>query len=103
MERYLREHTFQLSMRARRKKLAEELLPAYPDSLKSVELEIREALGPIGLPLQYVSQSGSPGDGIRHTLPMGSNMGDRLAYLHRAVEAPGKLLGVPCGPGIRLY
>ena len=66
MERYLREHTFQL-IESAAEKLAEELLLMYPDSLKSVELEIRKPWAPIGLPLQYVS--GSPGDGIRHTLP----------------------------------
>ena len=40
MERYLREHTFQL-IESAAEKLAEELLLMYPDSLKSVELEIR--------------------------------------------------------------
>ncbi len=54
MERYLREHTFQL-IESAAEKLAEELLLMYPDSLKSVELEIRKPWAPIGLPLQYVS------------------------------------------------
>ena len=44
MERYLREHTFQL-IESAAEKLAEELLLMYPDSLKSVELE-KKALGP---------------------------------------------------------
>ena len=54
MERYLREHTFQL-IESAAEKLAEELLLMYPDSLKSVELEIRKPWAPIGIPLQYVS------------------------------------------------
>ena len=89
MERYLREHTFQL-IESAAEKLAEELLLMYPDSLKSVELEIRKPWAPIGLPLQYVS--------VRITrewhqayIALGSNMGDRLAYLTGAVEALGKL------------
>lgn len=67
MERYLREHTFQL-IESAAEKLAEELLLMYPDSLKSVELEIRKPWAPIGFPFNMY-QSGSPGDGIRHTLP----------------------------------
>lgn len=45
MERYLREHTFQL-IESAAEKLAEELLLMYPDSLKSVELEIRKPWAP---------------------------------------------------------
>lgn len=78
MERYLREHTFQL-IESAAEKLAEELLLMYPDSLKSVELEIRKPWAPIGLPLQYVSVRITRG-GIGIHCP-GSNRVNRLAIL----------------------
>ena len=62
----------------------------YPDSLKSVELEIRKPWAPIGLPLQYVSVRITRGWHQAY-IALGSNMGDRLAYLTGAVEALGKL------------
>ena len=89
MERYLREHTFQL-IESAAEKLAEELLLMYPDSLKSVELEIRKPWAPIGLPLQYVSVRITRGWHQAY-IALGSNMGDRLAYITGAVEALGKL------------
>ena len=66
-------------------RVCEDLLLAYP-ILTGVELEIKKPWAPIGLPLENVSVK------IRRMwhriyLGMGSNMGDRRAYLEGAVEA----------------
>ncbi|MCB7092610.1 2-amino-4-hydroxy-6-hydroxymethyldihydropteridine diphosphokinase [Enterocloster bolteae] len=89
MERFLREHTFQL-IESAAEQLAEELLLMYPDSLKTVELEIRKPWAPIGLPLQYVSVRIARGWHQAY-IALGSNMGDRMAYLTGAVDGIKKL------------
>lgn len=85
MERFVKLHTFQL-IESVAEKLAEELLLMYPDSLSSVELEIKKPWAPIGLPLEYVSVRITRG-WHQVYIALGSNMGDRMAYLTGAVEA----------------
>lgn len=63
--------------------LARELLRTYP-LLHAVDLEIQKPWAPVGLPLDTVSVEIHRG---WHTayIALGSNMGDRLAYLNQAV------------------
>lgn len=78
------EKTFHL-LEALAEYLAEELLVRYP-LVRKVDLEIKKPWAPIGLPLQWA------GVGISRQwhlagIALGSNMGDRKAYLDGAVEA----------------
>lgn len=83
MTNFLQEHTYKL-IEAACENLAEELLLNYP-LLAGVSLELKKPWAPVGLPLDTVS--------VRiqrfwHTayIALGSNMGDKKAYLDRAVE-----------------
>lgn len=81
--RYLKEHTFQL-IEAVAEGLAEALLTAYP-LIFGLRLEVGKPWAPVGLPLRTVSVE------IRRSrhrvyLALGSNMGDKKAYLDEAVE-----------------
>lgn len=81
--RYLKEHTFQL-IEAVAEGLAEALLTAYP-LIFGLRLEVGKPWAPVGLPLRTVSVE------IRRSrhrvyLALGSNMGDKKAYLDDAVE-----------------
>lgn len=71
--------------------LAEELLLRY-DKIRQVDIEIRKPWAPIGLPVESVAVEISRG---RHTayIGMGSNMGDRRAYLDKAVKAVDGIKG----------
>lgn len=73
------------------KNLAEELLLKY-DKLYGVELEIKKPWAPIGLPLESVSVEISR-RWHKVYIGMGSNMGDRRAYLDGAVAGLQKLKG----------
>ena len=83
IERFLREHTFKLLERAA-EALAEEMLLTI-GGLRKVSLEIKKPWAPIGLPLKTVSVKIERG---WHTayIALGSNMGDRKAYLEDAVR-----------------
>ena len=84
IEKYLREHTFHLLERAA-ESLAEEMLLSIP-LLRKVRLTIKKPWAPVRLPLKTVSVSVERG---WHTayIALGSNMGDREAYLNNAVES----------------
>lgn len=75
-------HTFCLLERAA-EMLARDLLLAYP-LLRQIDLEIQKPWAPVGLPLQTVSVEIRRG---WHTayIALGSNMGDRRAWLDLAV------------------
>lgn len=83
ISRFLKEHTFKL-LEAAAEKLAEELLLKI-DRLESVRLEIKKPWAPIGLPLKTVSVEI---ERSWHTayIALGSNMGDKKAYLDSGVE-----------------
>lgn len=82
--RFLTEHTFQLIETAA-EKLSQELLYTIPQ-LQGIELEIKKPWAPIGLPLNTVSVSISR-KWHQAFIGLGSNMGDRDAYLQHGVEA----------------
>ncbi|MBM6751934.1 2-amino-4-hydroxy-6-hydroxymethyldihydropteridine diphosphokinase [Mediterraneibacter glycyrrhizinilyticus] len=90
IEKYLREHTFHLLERAA-ESLAEEMLLSIP-LLRNVRLTIQKPWAPVRLPLKTVSVSVERG---WHTayIALGSNMGDREAYLNNAVESLKSLRG----------
>ncbi len=81
--RFLKEHTFKL-LETAVEKLAEELLLKI-DRLESVRLELKKPWAPIGLPLKTVSIEI---ERSWHTayIALGSNMGDKKAYLDSGVE-----------------
>lgn len=80
---FLKEHTFKL-LETAVEKLAEELLLKI-DRLESVRLELKKPWAPIGLPLKTVSVEI---ERSWHTayIALGSNMGDKKAYLDSGVE-----------------
>lgn len=84
IKRFMEEHTCKL-LECAAELTARELLLTYP-LLQSIELEIQKPWAPIGLPLDTVSVQISRS---WHTayLALGSNMGDRKAYLDQAVIA----------------
>ena len=90
IDRYLREHTFQLLERAA-EALAEELL-LHTAGLEKIRLEIKKPWAPVRLPLKTVSVVI---ERQWHTayIALGSNMGDREKYITDAVEALGALKG----------
>lgn len=81
--KFLTEHRFQL-IEACAQQLAEHLLLQYP-LMREIELEIKKPWAPIHLPLDTVAVQVRRG---WHTafLALGSNMGDKEAYLNQAVE-----------------
>lgn len=81
---FMKKHTFRLLERTA-EQLVRELLLTYP-LIKKADLEIEKPWAPVGLPLETVSVEISR---CRHTayIALGSNMGDRHAYLTQAVEA----------------
>ena len=66
-------------------RLAKKLLRGFP-LLREVELEVRKPEAPVGLPFESVSVRIRRGWHQAY-LSIGSNMGDRLAYLQGAVDA----------------
>lgn len=84
MTTWMKEHTYQL-IEAAAEHLAEELLLRYP-LLQGVTLELKKPWAPVGLPLETVSVKITR---FWHTayLGLGSNMGDKKAYLDQAVKA----------------
>lgn len=84
IKRFMEEHTCKL-LECAAELLARDLLLAYP-LLQSIDLELQKPWAPVGLPLDTVSVQISRS---RHTayIALGSNMGDRKAYLDQAVIA----------------
>ncbi len=65
--------------------LAQDILLKYP-LVSQVTVEIKKPWAPIHLPLDTVSVSATRG-WTQAYLSIGSNMGDREGYIHRAIEA----------------
>ncbi len=84
---FFAEHTFKLIERVA-EQLAQELLLRY-ELLKKVDVKIEKPWAPIHMPVQSVSVEISRG---WHTayVALGSNMGDKHAYLDEAVEKLGQ-------------
>jgi dihydroneopterin aldolase/2-amino-4-hydroxy-6-hydroxymethyldihydropteridine diphosphokinase len=84
INRFFTEHTYKL-LECAAENLAEALLLETPGLLK-LKLEIKKPWAPVGLPLDTVSVEIERG---WHTayIALGSNMGDREAYLNGGVEA----------------
>lgn len=83
MKEYLERHTFALLERAV-ETLAEKMLLEIP-GLEKVELELEKPWAPIGLPLETVSVA-IERKWHRAYIALGSNMGEREAYLQMAVD-----------------
>lgn len=85
--KFLTENRFQL-IEACAQQLAEHLLIEYP-LMQEISLEIKKPWAPVHLPLDTVAVQVRRG---WHTafLALGSNMGDKEAYLNMAVEVLGK-------------
>ncbi len=83
MEQYLQEHTFRL-LEAAAERLAEELLLRMP-ILEKVTLEIKKPWAPVGLSLETVSVEITR-QWHEAYLGLGSNMGDKEAYLRMALD-----------------
>ena len=83
IRRFLEDHTYQL-LETVAERLAEELL-LKTERLEGVRLEIKKPWAPVGLPLETVSVEIERG---WHTayIALGSNMGDKRAYLDLGVE-----------------
>ena len=81
---FLQNHTYQLIETAA-EQLAQELLLSTKH-LQAVTIELKKPWAPVGLPLETVSVTITRG---WHTafLGLGSNMGDKQAYLDNAVKA----------------
>lgn len=87
---YMQKHTFKL-LEAAAEHLAEEMLRSIAH-LEAVTLEIKKPWAPVGLPLKTVSVKITRG---WHTayIAIGSNLGDKKAYLDMAVEELDKTEG----------
>lgn len=84
INRFLTEHTYRLVETAA-EEMVKELLYTIPQ-LQWVDFEIKKPQAPIGLPLDYVSVSISRG-WHEAIIALGSNMGDRQAYVKHGVSA----------------
>lgn len=84
MTEYMKEHTFML-IEAVAENLCEALLLRYP-LLKGVTLELKKPWAPVGLPLETVSVEITRFWHYAY-IALGSNMGDKKAYLDGAVKA----------------
>ena len=87
---YMHEHTFQLIETAA-EHMAEEVLLHYP-LVKGLTLELKKPWAPVGLPVKTVSVKITR---FWHTayIALGSNLGDKKAYLDNAVRALDALHG----------
>ena len=81
--KYMQSHTFKL-IEAAAEHLAEELLLKY-GQVKKIRIKVKKPWAPIGLPIKNVCVSV---DRTRHSvyLSLGSNLGDRQAYLRQGIE-----------------
>lgn len=82
--RFLTEHTFQLIEKAA-EELAKELLYTVP-MIRKLDIELEKPWAPVGLPLETISVSISRG-WHEAVVALGSNMGDRKAYMKHGVDA----------------
>lgn len=87
---YTKKHTRKL-IEAAAEDLAEALLLHYP-LLKGVTLELKKPWAPVGLPLETVSVKITR-FWHRAYLGLGSNLGDKQAYLEQAVKSLGEAKG----------
>ena len=87
---YTKKHTRKL-IEVAAEDLAEALLLHYP-LLKGVTLELKKPWAPVGLPLETVSVKITR-FWHRAYLGLGSNLGDKQAYLEQAVKALGEAKG----------
>lgn len=87
---WMKEHTCKL-IEAAAENLVEELLLQYP-LLKGVTLELKKPWAPVGLPLDAVSVKITRFWHMAY-LGLGSNIGDRQAYLTQAIRALNELPG----------
>lgn len=80
---YMQSHTFKL-IEAAAEHLAQELLLQY-DQIKKVRIKVKKPWAPIGLPIKNVCVSV---ERTRHSayLSLGSNLGDRQAYLQQGIQ-----------------
>lgn len=84
MTNYMTEHTFGL-IEAAAERMAEAVLLHFP-LLQQITLEISKPWAPIGLPLEAVSVEITRGWHLAY-IAVGSNLGDKEAYIRRGVEA----------------
>ena len=82
--KFLQEHTWKL-IESVAEQLARALLLEY-DLLEQVDVEVQKPWAPIGLPLETVSVAIHRG-WHRVYIALGSNLGDKQAYLDSAVKA----------------
>lgn len=92
MTKFMREHTYKL-LESVVEQMAEAMLKDIP-RLERVRLEIQKPWAPIGLPIETVSVEIERG-WQSVCLSIGSNMGDRAAYLEYAIRR------LSVDPGIR--
>lgn len=81
--KYMQSHTFKL-IEAAAEHLAEEILLTY-DQVRKIRIKVKKPWAPIGLPIKNVCVSL---DRTRHSvyLSIGSNLGDRQAFLTQAIK-----------------
>lgn len=84
INRYMKEHTFNL-IEAAAEHLAAHLLMKF-EKVRRLDLEVRKPWAPIGLPLDTVSVKISRG-WHRAFIALGSNMGNKAAYLGQGIES----------------
>lgn len=87
---YTKAHPCKL-IEAAAENLAEELLLRYP-LLEGITLELKKPWAPVGLPLETVSVEITR-FWHRAYLGLGSNLGDKKAYLDQAVKSLGEVRG----------
>lgn len=82
VKEYMQSHTFKL-IESVAEHLAEELLLKY-GQIKKIRIKVKKPWAPIGLPIKNVCVSV---DRTRHSvyLSLGSNLGDRQAYIHQGI------------------
>lgn len=90
IDRYMKEHTYMLIERVA-ESLAEELL-LETKHLKKVLVEVKKPWAPVGLPVEYVAVE-IERQWHKAYVALGSNMGEKRAYLDGAVEALLKVRG----------
>ncbi len=84
---FLKIHTFRL-IETMAEKTAEQVLSHFP-LVRELDLEIRKPQAPIGLPFESVSVKIHRG-WHKAYVALGSNMGDKRAYIEQAVDAMKK-------------
>lgn len=83
IKKEMEEHTFKL-IEAVAEHLAEAVL-LYDDKIQKVEIEVKKPWAPVGLPMDTVAVSITRSWHEAY-VAIGSNMGDKKAYIDRAIE-----------------